>query len=125
MNKPFYITTTLPYVNGKPHIGHIMEFIQADVIARSHRLAGDEVVFNVGTDEHGQKIYQKALELGQTPQEYCDEMSEHFNIISGLNSVLLSMWKDLEPECALSSEIFVESIPSFHVLKSYPVSGFS
>lgn len=80
-NKPFYITTTLPYVNGKPHVGHILEFIQADVIARFHRLAGDEVVFNVGTDEHGQKIYQKAAELGKTPQEYCDEMSEHFRVV--------------------------------------------
>ncbi len=86
-NKPFYITTTLPYVNGKPHVGYAMEIIQADVIARFHRLAGDEVVFNIGTDEHGQKIYQKAAELGQTPQEYCDAMSEHFRALRDLLGV--------------------------------------
>jgi methionyl-tRNA synthetase len=84
---PFYITTTLPYVNGKPHVGYALEIIQADVIARFHRLAGDEVVFNVGTDEHGQKIYQKAAELGKTPQEYCDEMAEHFRALRDMLGV--------------------------------------
>ncbi len=67
MNK-FYITTTLPYVNAEPHIGHALEFIQADVIARFYRqkLGKENVFFNLGTDEHGQKIYlaAKAEELG-------------------------------------------------------------
>jgi methionyl-tRNA synthetase len=80
MNK-FYITTTLPYVNAKPHIGHILEFIQADVIARYHALLGEEVIFNIGTDEHGQKVYQKAIENGKTPQEYVDEMAEVFKAV--------------------------------------------
>ncbi|MBP9751412.1 MAG: methionine--tRNA ligase [Candidatus Moranbacteria bacterium] len=80
-NKPFYITTTLPYVNGRPHLGHILEFVQADVLARMARARGDEVIFNVGTDEHGQKIFQKATEESITPQEYCDRMSEHFRIV--------------------------------------------
>ncbi|MDD5084081.1 MAG: methionine--tRNA ligase [Candidatus Moranbacteria bacterium] len=74
----FYITTTLPYVNAKPHIGFGLEILEADAIARFHRSLGDEVVFNTGVDEHGTKIYEKALELGKTPQEYCDEMVEHF-----------------------------------------------
>ncbi|MBI2439331.1 MAG: methionine--tRNA ligase [Candidatus Moranbacteria bacterium] len=74
----FYITTTLPYVNGKPHIGHILEFVQADVIARVKRLSGEDVVFNTGTDEHGQKILEKAKEEGITPQAYCDRMAKHF-----------------------------------------------
>lgn len=86
-NKPFYITTTLPYVNGKPHVGYALEIIQADVVARFHRIMGEEVVFNVGTDEHGQKIYQKAAELGKTPQEYCDEMSEHFRALRDMLGV--------------------------------------
>ena len=76
-NKPFYITTTLPYVNGAPHIGFALEIIEADVLARFHSLSGP-VVFNTGTDEHGVNIYRKALELGKTPQEYVDEMAKNF-----------------------------------------------
>lgn len=77
----FYITTTLPYVNAEPHIGFALEIIQADTIARYHRLLGDEVVFNFGTDEHGLKIYQKALEAKKTPQEYCDEYATKFDAL--------------------------------------------
>ena len=87
MAKPFYITTTLPYINGRPHIGYALEIIQADVIARFRRSQGDEVVFNIGTDEHGAKIYEKAKEAGQTPQEYCDEMSEHFRALKDVLGV--------------------------------------
>lgn len=77
MNK-FYITTTLPYVNADPHIGFALEIIQADAIARWHRILGDEVVFNFGTDEHGVKIYRKAVEQGKDPQAYCDEYAAKF-----------------------------------------------
>lgn len=76
--KNFYITTTLPYVNGKPHIGFALEIVEADVIARFHRVRGEEVVFNTGTDEHGKKILQEAEAIGKTAQEYCDEMSAYF-----------------------------------------------
>ncbi len=74
----FYVTTTLPYVNAEPHIGFAMEIIRADVLARAHRQNGDEVFFNTGTDEHGQKIYQKAVEAGMDPQKYCDEWAAKF-----------------------------------------------
>lgn len=74
----FYLTTTLPYVNAEPHIGFALEIVAADVICRYQRLLGNDVVFNTGTDEHGQKIYQKALEAGQTPQEYCDFYAAKF-----------------------------------------------
>ena len=74
-----YITTTLPYVNADPHIGFALEIVQADVIARSWRQQGFEVVFNTGTDEHGQKIYQKALAAKQDLQHYCDEYAKKFN----------------------------------------------
>lgn len=74
----FYITTTLPYVNAKPHIGHALEFVEADVIARYHRYLGEEVVFNTGVDEHGVKIFDKAIESSMTPQAYCDSMAQHF-----------------------------------------------
>lgn len=82
--KPFYITTTLPYVNGLPHIGFALEVVQADVIARYQRLLGSEVVFNIGTDEHGVKIYEEAMKRGMTPQAFCDEMSEHFRSLDAL-----------------------------------------
>jgi len=74
----FYITTTLPYVNDKPHIGHVLEFIQADVIARYHQSLGEEVIFNVGTDEHGIKVYRKAQELGIDIQKYVNEYAGYF-----------------------------------------------
>lgn len=59
-----YLTTTLPYVNADPHIGFGIEVLQADVFARYLRLQGVNVFFNTGTDEHGQKIAQKADEKG-------------------------------------------------------------
>ncbi|MFO0743852.1 MAG: class I tRNA ligase family protein [Candidatus Paceibacterota bacterium] len=65
-NKKFYITTTLPYVNAPLHIGHALEFVRTDTIARYKNLLGYEVFFNTGTDEHGQKLLeatQKMLEL--------------------------------------------------------------
>ncbi len=74
----FYITTTLPYVNAKPHIGFALEIIEADVLARWHRAIGDEVFFNTGTDEHGLKIFRKAEELGILVQQYCDENAAEF-----------------------------------------------
>lgn len=85
-NKPFYITTTLPYVNSKPHVGFAMEVIRADAIARYKRLLGFDVFFNTGTDEHGVKIQEKAQELGKTPKEYTDEMVKDFqNLKDSLN----------------------------------------
>ena len=74
----FYLTTTLPYVNAEPHIGFGIEIVQADAIARYRRLMKDEVFFNTGTDEHGQKIYQKAVEAGKDPQQYTDEYAATF-----------------------------------------------
>jgi len=81
MNKnKFYITTTLPYVNAAPHIGFALEIVQADAIARYHRdILGEEVVFNTGTDEHGVKIYRKALEEKKDPQAYADEYASKFD----------------------------------------------
>lgn len=78
---PFYITTTLPYVNASPHIGFALEIVQADAMARFYRAQGRDVIFNTGTDEHGQKIYEKALENGQEPQEYVDEYAAKFDAL--------------------------------------------
>lgn len=82
----FYLTTTLPYVNAEPHIGFALEIIQADAIARWQAQNGAEVFFNTGTDEHGLKIYRKALEEGKDPQKYCDEYAAKFdNLKTALN----------------------------------------
>jgi methionyl-tRNA synthetase len=78
MSKNFYITTTLPYVNAEAHVGHALEMVRADVIARYKKLIGFEVFFNTGTDEHGQKIYQKALENNQTPEQYTEIYADKF-----------------------------------------------
>ena len=77
--RKFYITTTLPYVNADPHIGFALEIIQADVIARYHRYAGEEVFFNTGVDEHGLKIFRKAKENNLDPQAYCDIYAKKFD----------------------------------------------
>ncbi|MFC1721155.1 methionine--tRNA ligase, partial [Patescibacteria group bacterium] len=77
--KNFYLTTTLPYVNADPHIGFALEIVHADIIARYRRLLGEEVFFNFGTDEHGQKVYQEALKAGKTPQEYVDGYAAKFD----------------------------------------------
>lgn len=84
--KPIYITTTLPYVNADPHIGFALEIVQADALARYYRKAGHEVFFNTGTDEHGLKIYRKAMDAGKTPQEYVDLYAARFDKLKeGLN----------------------------------------
>ena len=75
MKEKFYISTAITYTSGKPHIGNTYEIVLADAIARYKRLKGYDVYFQTGTDEHGQKIEKKALELGKDPQEYVDEVS--------------------------------------------------
>ncbi len=74
----FYVTTPIYYVNDEPHLGHAYTTVLADVLARYHRLLGDETLFLTGTDEHGQKVQQAADKRGITPQEHCDELSPRF-----------------------------------------------
>lgn len=95
-----YITTTLPYVNADPHIGNALEFIQADTLARSWRLSGEEVFFNMGTDEHGQKIYQAAEKAGQDVHTYTDYYSNEF--------------KKLGEALNLSYDAFIRTTAPFH-----------
>ena len=73
--KPYYISTAIAYTSAKPHIGNTYEIVLADAIARYKRQAGYDVYFQTGTDEHGQKIQQKAEAAGITPQEYVDKVS--------------------------------------------------
>lgn len=78
LDKNFYLTTTLPYVNADPHIGFALELVQADITVRYKTLLGTKVFFNTGTDEHGQKIYEAAQKAGKTAQEYVDEYAAKF-----------------------------------------------
>src|SRR3989344_5510452 len=99
--KKYYITTTLPYVNGDPHIGFAAEIIRADIVARFHKLSGEEVFFNTGTDEHGLKIYQKAVEEEKTPQEYVDACAKKF--------------EELKDVLNLSTDSFLRTTSEKHV----------
>jgi methionyl-tRNA synthetase len=77
-NTPFYMTTTIPYVNDKPHVGHALEFVQADVLKRHFDLEEHRVFLNIGTDEHGMKVYRNAKEAGEKPQAFADRYAKRF-----------------------------------------------
>ena len=79
--KPYYISTAIAYTSAKPHIGNTYEIVLADAIARYKRQAGFDVYFQTGTDEHGQKIQQKAEAAGISPQEYVDNVSSEIKRI--------------------------------------------
>ena len=71
----YYITTAIAYASGKPHIGNTYEIIMADAIARYKKLLGYDVYFQTGTDEHGQKIEEKAKAAGVSPKEFVDKVA--------------------------------------------------
>jgi len=96
----FYITTTLPYVNANPHLGHAFELVEADIIARFHRGLGDDVFFNTGTDEHGLKVYRKAQEKGEIIQNYCDSCADNF--------------RKLQSTLNLSNDAFIRTTDNHH-----------
>jgi methionyl-tRNA synthetase len=98
--KTFYITTPIYYVNDVPHIGHAYTTIAADVLARYHRLRGEETFFLTGTDEHGQKVQQAAAKRGVPPQLHADELVVRFQ----------SLWKRL----SISNDDFVRTTEPRH-----------
>ncbi|HJP81085.1 MAG TPA: methionine--tRNA ligase [Candidatus Saccharimonadales bacterium] len=81
MGKKLYITTAIPYVNGAPHIGNALDYLLADIWTRYQKQHGRDVRFQVGTDEHGNKIATKAAELGISPKEYTDQMYGNFEAL--------------------------------------------
>ena len=83
----YYVVTSIPYVNGEPHIGFAMELLYGDVLARAARARGDTVIFSTGTDEHGTKVAQKAADLGMTPKALADELSAKFRELGELLNV--------------------------------------
>ncbi len=82
MAERFYITTPIYYVNDVPHIGHAYTTLACDVMARFHRLNGDEVLFLTGTDEHGQKVEKAAAAAGEPPQTFVDGVSQNFRALA-------------------------------------------
>lgn len=74
----FYVTTPIYYVNDRPHLGHVYTTMVADVVARYHRLIGDETFFLTGVDEHAAKVSEKAAEMGMTPQAWADQNAAAF-----------------------------------------------
>jgi methionyl-tRNA synthetase len=78
VSKPFYVTTPIYYVNDRPHIGHTYTTVLADVVARYHRMRGEEVFFLTGTDEHGQKVEKAAAARGITPKQLADEVVANY-----------------------------------------------
>jgi methionyl-tRNA synthetase len=82
MGKQLYITTAIPYVNGAPHIGHALDYLLADIWTRYQMKNGNAVRFQIGTDEHGNKIAAKAAEAGLEPQAYADHMHAPFRAMA-------------------------------------------
>jgi methionyl-tRNA synthetase len=134
----FYLTTPIYYVNARPHIGHAYSTIAADVIARRHRLLGDDTFFLTGTDEHGQKVQRSAEKAGIPPQQFADEVSATFRDLWARMGItnddyirttderhkrgVQKLWRDLESRGAIylstytgqysvGEEMFVEGPP--------------
>ena len=101
MEKTYYITTPIYYVNASPHIGHSYTTIVADVLARYHRLSGYRTFFLTGTDEHGDKIAEAAQNSDTTPKEYADRISAQF--------------RNLWPELAITNDYFIRTTDANHV----------
>jgi methionyl-tRNA synthetase len=101
MTGKFYITTPIYYVNDVPHIGHAYTTIAADVLARYHRLRGDDVFFLTGTDEHGQKVEKAAQGRGLTPKAHADSMSVNFQ----------KLWEKLD----ITNDAFIRTTDKEHV----------
>jgi methionyl-tRNA synthetase len=103
MQKKFFITTPIYYVNDEPHIGHAYCSVIADILARYHRLFGYDVFFLTGTDEHGQKVAEAAVKAGRSPQEQCDLMVQRFQAV----------WKKMN----LSHDDFIRTTEERHTTR--------
>ncbi|MDA0336042.1 MAG: methionine--tRNA ligase [bacterium] len=101
MSRIAYLTTPLYYVNGQPHMGHAYTTVVADVLARYHRLDGDDTYLLTGTDEHGEKIFTAAAAVGLEPQAYAD----------GIAATFVEAWKELR----ISNDDFLRTTEARHI----------
>lgn len=100
----YYVTTSIPYVNGEPHLGHALEFLYGDILARSARKQGAPVVFTTGTDEHGGKVAERAAELKITPKAFADQISQKF--------------VDLQKALNISNDRFIRTTDPAHMQRA-------
>lgn len=96
----YYVTTAIPYVNDVPHLGHALEFVYADVLARAARQQGTPVLFSTGTDEHGGKVAEKAKEKGLQPKQYADQISATF--------------RELQKQLLITNDRFIRTTDEAH-----------
>ncbi len=96
----YYVANAIPYVNGEPHVGHALEYILGDVLARAARQQGKPVIFSTGADEHGSKMFQTAAKLGITPEKLAGQMAEKFI--------------ELEKQLQISSNRFIRTSDPAH-----------
>jgi methionyl-tRNA synthetase len=126
MNRPYFLTTAIDYTNGAPHIGHAYEKVLADVIARYHRLKGEEVFLLTGVDQHGQKVQQSADKQGVAPQVFVDRVTAQFRALwekldihydgwaattethhkACVRALLQRLWEDADPDTGASRWIY-------------------
>ena len=105
----YYVTTSIPYANGSPHLGTSLEFLMADVLARAARQSGKKVIFSTGTDEHGDKIAQKAAEHKVTPKVFVDDISTQF--------------KELQKDMNISNDRFIRTTDKGHEQRAVIIWG--
>jgi methionyl-tRNA synthetase len=101
MKNKFYITAPIYYVNAKPHIGHTYTTVAADILARYHRMIGDNTFFATGTDEHGQKIWEASQKEGKDVQAYVDHFATNY--------------KALKQTLNLSNDSFIRTTDEHHI----------
>jgi len=107
----YFITTPIYYVKDAPHVGHAYTTVNADALARWHRLVGDDVFFLTGTDEHGQKVARAAEEQGLAPQEWTDQLSPRFaEAWAGLDIANDDFIRTTEPRHARAVQDFLSRI---------------
>ncbi len=120
MNKKLYITTAIPYVNGKPHIGHALDYLLADIWARYQRQNGHEVRFQAGTDEHGNKIAAKAAEAGIEPKAYTDSTYVNFeNLMKKVGASYTDFVRTTDPHHMQSVQYIWQKLQPYIYKGSY------
>lgn len=111
MRESFYVTTPIYYVNDVPHIGHAYTTIAADILARHHRMRGEEVFFLTGTDEHGQKVEKAARDRGKSPKDHADGMVGNFkNLWRKLNISHDAFIRTTDPEHAAAVQRTLQAL---------------
>jgi methionyl-tRNA synthetase len=116
----FYVCTAIPYVNDKPHLGHAMLHLYGDVLARYHRMFGDQVLFCAGTDEHGGKIAEKAAEAKIEPKQFADNLSLSFReLLKTLNISNDRFIRTSDPGHEQRAEIIWKNLSAYIYKGSY------